>query len=67
MIDARGYSCPTPVVMVHAEVKKTNAKNISVMVDNICAVENITRFAKNNGYSVKTTEQEDDFCLELTK
>ncbi len=68
MVDARGYSCPMPVVMVQKAVKEENPDTLEVMTDNMCSVENITRFANNNGYSVKTTEtDEEEFKLILTK
>lgn len=67
MIDATGYSCPTPVLMVQKEVKAKAPKTLEVLVDNQCAVENVTRFARNNGYAVKVTEQDDDFLLRLEK
>lgn len=67
MIDATGYSCPTPVLMVQKEVKAKSPKTLEVLVDNRCAVENVTRFAQNSGYAVSVTEQEDDFLLKLEK
>ena len=45
MVDARGLACPMPVVMVQKEVKKSNPAELTVLVDNQCAVENVTRFA----------------------
>lgn len=33
MIDARGYSCPMPVVMVQNEVKKNAPDTLEVLVD----------------------------------
>ena len=67
MVDARGYSCPVPVVMVQKEVKANSPKELTVMVDNKCAVENVTRFAKSQGYQVKVQSSGEDFSLELTK
>ena len=67
MIDARGYACPMPVVMVQNEVKKNAPAQLEVMVDNQCAVENVTRFAENHGYKVTPTPQGRDFCLKLEK
>lgn len=67
MVDARGYSCPMPVVMVEKELKKNKSELIEVMVDNICSVENITRFANNNGYEVKSEKVDRDYKLELKK
>ena len=36
MIDARGYSCPTPVVMVQKAVKSGAPDTLEVAVDNQC-------------------------------
>ena len=33
MIDARGYSCPMPVVMVQKEVKANAPQTLEVLVD----------------------------------
>jgi len=67
MIDARGFSCPIPVVMVQKEVKAKNPATLEVMVDNQTAVENVTRFANNSGYKVAVSEEGDDYKLTLTK
>ena len=45
MIDARGLSCPLPVVMVQKEVAKTAPSELVVMVDAKVCVENVSRFA----------------------
>ena len=49
MIDARGLVCPMPVAMVQKEVKANAPKEVEVMVDDQCAVENRTRYATNAG------------------
>ena len=67
MVDARGYSCPIPVVMVQRAVKAENPQNLTVLVDEQVCVENVTRFAKASGYSVTVTRDGDDFKLELSK
>lgn len=67
MIDTRGYICPTPVLMVQKEVKKSEPSTLTVLADNQCAVENITRFAQNHGYRVKTEKKGSDFELTLEK
>lgn len=67
MVDARGYSCPMPVVMVQKEIKKNSPKTLEVLVDNQCAVDNVTRFANNQGYEVKVAPEGTDFKLELHK
>ena len=65
MIDARGLLCPMPVVMVQKEVKKSAPAALEVMVDNQCAVDNVSRFAGNQGYAVQVEAQGADFLLKL--
>lgn len=67
MVDARGLSCPMPVVMVQKEVNKNSPAELTVLVDNQCAVENISRFAGSQGYKVSVKADGDDFTLTLTK
>lgn len=67
MVDARGYACPMPVVMVQKEVKDNQPQQLEVLVDNRCALENVTRFANNQGYAVTSTQEDEDFRLILSK
>ena len=67
VVDARGYSCPMPVVMVQKAVKSDAPAALEVLVDNQCSVENVTRFAKNSGYQVEVSDYEGDYKLELSK
>ena len=67
MVDARGLLCPMPVVMVQKEVKANAPATLDVLVDDPCAVENVTRFANSQGYKVAVTEDGADFKLALTK
>ena len=67
MVDARGLSCPMPVVMVQKEVNKNSPAELTVLVDNQCAVENVSRFAGSQGYKVSVNADGDDFTLTLTK
>ena len=67
MVDARGYSCPTPVIMVQQAVRDGAPATLEVAVDNQCSVENVTRFARNAGYQVQVSDLDGDFKLTLTK
>ena len=67
MIYARGYSCPMPVVMVQKEVKKNAPQMLEVLVDDRCAVENVSRFAGGAGYRVSVEDKGADFLLTLRK
>ena len=67
MIDARGLCCPMPVLMVQREVKKNNPETLEVLVDNMTAVGNITRFAASQHYDVKVEEADGEYKMTLTK
>lgn len=67
MVDARGYLCPMPVIMVQKEVKNNAPITLEVLVDDACAKENVTRFGTSQGYKVDVAETDDGFKLTLTK
>lgn len=68
MIDARGLSCPMPVVLVQKAVQKDAPATLEVLLDNPCSVENVSRFAAHSGYSVTVQNAEDDeYRLVLTR
>lgn len=65
-IDARKKVCPLPVIMAKAEVDN-GSQSFSILVDNRTAVENLTRFADAQGFSIQTSEEGADFSLVFTK
>ena len=65
-VDARGLYCPEPVIMTKKALASKDSR-YEVLVDNITARENVTRFAAHQGYQVSVTEQGDDYLLTLTK
>lgn len=67
MIDARGQSCPIPVVMVQNEVNKTHPAQLQVKVDARVCVENITRYAASQGYAVSVDEADGEYTMTLQK
>lgn len=66
IIDARGLSCPQPVLMTK-QALASGGNAYQVLVDNATARENVTRFAQNAGYQVKVSQQGEDFCLDLKR
>lgn len=67
MVDARGLSCPVPVVMVQKAVKADNPNELEVLVDAKVCVENVTRFAKSQGYNVEVKEADGEYTMLLKK
>ena len=66
-VDARGHSCPIPVVMVRKAVTAEKPETLEVLVDNQCSVENVTRYGSSQGYKVEVTAEGADFRLSLKK
>ncbi|MGD1820881.1 MAG: sulfurtransferase TusA family protein [Pleomorphochaeta sp.] len=52
VIDARGQSCPIPIVLTKKAIDAKPEK-LEVIVDNVAAKENVTRFATTMGYNVE--------------
>lgn len=67
MVDARGLSCPMPVVMTRKAVENGSPATVEVLVDSRTAVDNVTYYANHVGYKVEVADYEGDFKLTLTK
>ncbi len=65
-IDARGRACPEPVMLTRKALKD-DSDGVMVLVDDICAVENITRFASHMGFNTEREDQNGEYKLTLTK
>ncbi|MBN2034467.1 MAG: sulfurtransferase TusA family protein [Deltaproteobacteria bacterium] len=52
IVDARGLSCPQPVLMTMQEIKKTGKGQIEVLVDTDTSKENVSRAAASQGWQV---------------
>ena len=65
-IDARGLSCPEPVIRTKNALA-SGEKADTVMVDDVTAKENVSRFAMHQGYQVSVKEDGEDFILTLEK
>ena len=65
-IDARGLSCPEPVVLTRNAMMSGEAA-YEVIVDNNTSKENVTRYAEHQGYNVAVSENDGEFTLSITK
>ena len=65
-LDARGLSCPEPVIMLRkAMMSREDAYEI--IVDNPTSRENVTRYGEHQGYRVEVREQDGEYTLVITK
>jgi TusA-related sulfurtransferase len=51
-VDARGLSCPQPVIMTLDEINKGSDKEIIVRVDTDTSKENVIRAAESQGCTI---------------
>jgi tRNA 2-thiouridine synthesizing protein A len=67
IVDARGLSCPQPVMLALSEIKKTEKGEILVLVDTETSKENVSRLAQQSGWSVEVERVQEDYRLVLKK
>ena len=65
-LDARGLSCPEPVIMIRKAMMSKEAA-YEMVVDNPTSKENVTRYAEHQGYKVEVKEQGGEYTLVMTK
>jgi len=58
IVDARGLSCPQPVLMTMDEIKKVGKGEIVILVDTDTSKENVSRAATSQGWEVKSVDSE---------
>ncbi len=67
-VDARGLSCPQPVIMTLDEIKKGKEKEIIVLVDTDTSKENVTRAAESHSCKVnEITPEGEGYRITLAK
>jgi tRNA 2-thiouridine synthesizing protein A len=57
-VDARGFSCPQPVLMTLDGIKKADTGEIVILVDTDTSKENVSRAARSQGWQVKDVLEE---------
>ncbi len=65
-VDARGFSCPVPVVKTKEAIDNNPKAPLTVLVESEVSKENVSRLARSRGYSVMVERVEDGFRLLLS-
>ena len=65
-VDARGFSCPIPVVKTQKAIEEHPDEELTVLVETGVSRENVSRLAQSKGYTVKVEEEGGEFRLHLT-
>ncbi len=67
-VDARGLSCPQPVLDTLSAIAEQLAGSIEILVDTQASRENVCRAAQSKGWAVASdTEENDEYRIVITK
>ena len=64
-IDLRGYSCPIPLLRTRDALM--DCENLTVLIDEPAARENILKFAASQNYKAECSEGQDEWTLHIVK
>ena len=59
-VDARGLSCPQPVLITLNEIKKVNNGEIEILVDTDTSKENVSRAAESQGWEIRDIQEKSE-------
>ena len=66
-VDARGLSCPKPVVMAEEALKGIEEGTVEVIVDNEASVKNLQKFASRQGMHAEVFKEDTHWRVKITK
>jgi len=66
-VDARGWTCPRPVIATKKALEEMVDGIVSVVVDNLAAKENVVKFATVKQCDVKVVEKDNLYSITITK
>lgn len=65
-VDARGLSCPRPVILLRKALAD-GPKKCEILVDNPTAKENVSRYGSTAGYRAEASEGDGEYRLTFFK
>jgi len=66
-LDCRGLACPNPVIKTKELIDRGDLKQLTVLVDNPAAQENVSRFLQRAGFEVKVEGQGEAFAITASR
>ncbi|HEX2936763.1 MAG TPA: sulfurtransferase-like selenium metabolism protein YedF [Bacteroidales bacterium] len=67
IIDARGLTCPQPVILTKRAMDESGTDELTTIVDNNAALENVSKLGKSQGYDVDVEEQGENYYIRMNK
>ena len=62
-IDARGLSCPAPVLLTKNTIETEKTEQVRIILDNEASGQNVSRFLSSKNFSVSMDKQGDDIIV----
>jgi TusA-related sulfurtransferase len=66
-LDARGLSCPQPVILTEKMIEQLKKGKLEVLVDTDTAKENISRLARRKGWDIEIVPEGKKYRMLLNK
>ncbi|MBQ7734210.1 MAG: sulfurtransferase TusA family protein [Synergistaceae bacterium] len=66
-VNAKGLSCPQPVMLTKKALTGLDSGRVEVLVDTATSRNNVSRFAENKGWRVEVEELDEGFKVILEK
>ena len=67
VVNAKGLSCPQPVLETKKALSKIDSGRVEVLVDTATSRNNVSRFGENKGWKVSNEEVEGGYKVILEK
>lgn len=67
IVDARGLSCPQPIILFKQALETNSSDTYQVVVDTAVAKENVSRFGIHSGFAVHVEEKNGEYYLNFKK
>ncbi|NLJ80976.1 MAG: sulfurtransferase-like selenium metabolism protein YedF [Firmicutes bacterium] len=64
-VDARGLTCPLPVIEAKKALRKMDEGQLEVVVDNIISLQNLEKMAEQTGLSYSTETGDDGYVIRI--
>ncbi len=67
IVDARGLSCPGPVIRKRKALAGLNGGHVDILVDSVTSCWNVSRYARSQGWTAEARDEGDHFVVSLKK
>lgn len=67
LVDCRGLACPEPLLLTRQALQSAGGGSVAVLVSSRTARDNVSRTARQMGWTADVEEQADGFKINLKK